>query len=490
MTVQEGITNLCDYAFNGCVLLTDVSLPSTLKSIDSRAFAGCESLRGITLPAGLYDIASSAFQDCVALESITLPQGLYAIGPRAFQNCDSLTAIDIPGSVKSLGGWFLSGCDNLRTVTLHPGLETVGQEAFRGLGVESLTLPDTVQTIENSAFEGCGLRSITLSANLKYIGFRAFLDCEQLTALTLPASVEDVAANAFDLSPIRILVVRNPQCRFSYDEHNIAGIAGLFGFGGADVYGYPGSTVQQILERFPDSGYTFKPLYFDDVAPGIWYYDAVSFAREHALFQGVGDRAFAPESAMSRAMVVQVLYNYAGNGAVCPNSFTDVPDSAWYAKAVAWAAREGIVNGVGEGRFAPETSVTREQFAAIMYRFTSWQGIEPAYAIRYLGKAIYHVHAKDTKIDHINTATTGVLDTKHYSDEINRAWVFRTVGYGHNETFWKDLVDNLRLVGYDRVLSIEHEDSLMSIDEGLTKAVEFLKPIIMKDPKPGTMSWA
>ena len=119
-----------------------------------------------------------------------------------------------------------------------------------------------------------------------------------------------------------------------------------------------------------------------------------------------------------------------------------------------------------------------------------WQGIEPAYAIRYLGKAIYHVHAKDTKIDHINTATTGVLDTKHYSDEINRAWVFRTVGYGHNETFWKDLVDNLRLVGYDRVLSIEHEDSLMSIDEGLTKAVEFLKPIIMKDPKPGTMSWA
>ena len=377
VTVQEGITNLCDYAFNGCVLLTDVSLPKSLKSIDSRAFAGCESLRKITLPAGLYSIGSSAFQDCVALESITLPQGLYAIGPRAFQNCDSLTAIDIPGSVKNLGGWFLAVCDQLRTVTLHPGLETVGQDAFRGLGVDSLTLPDTVQTIENSAFEGCSVRSITLSANLKYIGFRAFLGCGQLTALTLPASVEDVAANAFDLSPIRILVVRNPQCHFSYDEHNIAGIAGLFGFGGADVYGYPGSTVQQILERFPDSGYTFKPLYFDDVAPGIWYYDAVSFAKEHALFQGVGDRAFAPESAMSRAMVVQVLYNYAGNGAVCPNPFTDVPDSAWYARAVAWAAREGLVNGVGEGRFAPEASVTREQFAAIMYRFTSWQDIEP-----------------------------------------------------------------------------------------------------------------
>ena len=119
-----------------------------------------------------------------------------------------------------------------------------------------------------------------------------------------------------------------------------------------------------------------------------------------------------------------------------------------------------------------------------------WQGIEPAYAIRALGDAIYHVHAKDTKIDTINTATNGVLDTKHYSDEIHRAWVFRTVGYGHGESFWRDFVDNLRLVGYDRVLSIEHEDSLMSIDEGLTKAVAFLKPILMRDPKPGTMSWA
>ena len=119
-----------------------------------------------------------------------------------------------------------------------------------------------------------------------------------------------------------------------------------------------------------------------------------------------------------------------------------------------------------------------------------WQGIKPGNAIRYLGDAIYHVHAKDTKIDEINTAANGVLDTKHYSDEIHRAWVFRTVGYGHGEEFWRDFVDNLRLVGYDRVLSIEHEDSLMSIDEGLEKAVHFLKPILMRDPKPGTMGWA
>ena len=119
-----------------------------------------------------------------------------------------------------------------------------------------------------------------------------------------------------------------------------------------------------------------------------------------------------------------------------------------------------------------------------------WQGIDPVAAIRALKGAIYHVHAKDTKIDKYNTAINGVLDTKHYGKELERSWVFRTVGYGNNETYWRDLVSNLRLCGYDKVLSIEHEDSVMSIDEGLRKAVAFLQDIIIVEEKPTTMSWA
>ena len=119
-----------------------------------------------------------------------------------------------------------------------------------------------------------------------------------------------------------------------------------------------------------------------------------------------------------------------------------------------------------------------------------WQGMDPVAAIRELKGAIYHVHAKDTKIDKYNVAKNGVLDVKHYGDELGRSWVFRTVGYGNNESYWRDMVSNLRLCGYDRVMSIEHEDSVMSIDEGLRKAVEFLKPIIIEEEKPTTMSWA
>ncbi|MCQ2413290.1 MAG: sugar phosphate isomerase/epimerase [Clostridia bacterium] len=119
-----------------------------------------------------------------------------------------------------------------------------------------------------------------------------------------------------------------------------------------------------------------------------------------------------------------------------------------------------------------------------------WQGIDPVAAIRELQGAIYHFHAKDTKIDKYNTAKFGVLDTKHYSDEIHRSWVFRSVGYGNGLDYWRDMISNLRLVGYDKVMSIEHEDSLMTPDEGLEHAVKFLKESMIKDPKPTTMGWA
>lgn len=118
-----------------------------------------------------------------------------------------------------------------------------------------------------------------------------------------------------------------------------------------------------------------------------------------------------------------------------------------------------------------------------------WQGIDPVAAIRALGSAIYFFHAKDTKIDAINTAVNGVLDTKHYGDEIHRSWIFRSVGYGHDYQLWKDIVSNLKMVGYDDVMSIEHEDSLMSTNEGLQKAIAFLKEVMVFE-KSGGMFWA
>ncbi len=111
-----------------------------------------------------------------------------------------------------------------------------------------------------------------------------------------------------------------------------------------------------------------------------------------------------------------------------------------------------------------------------------WQGIDPIAAIRVLNDAIFHVHAKDTQMYSQNLPRTGVLDTRLYTDERNRAWIFRTCGYGHGEEWWREFVSPLRMFGYDYVLSIEHEDSLLSPEEGLTRAASFLQQIVIKEP--------
>jgi len=120
-----------------------------------------------------------------------------------------------------------------------------------------------------------------------------------------------------------------------------------------------------------------------------------------------------------------------------------------------------------------------------------WQGMDPVACIKELGRenAIFHVHAKDTAFDARNMSLQGVLDTKSYRNELERSWIFRTVGYGHSEKTWRDIISALQLVGYKGTLSIEHEDSLMAIDEGFQKAVAFLKNQLIRE-KLDNVWWA
>ncbi len=118
-----------------------------------------------------------------------------------------------------------------------------------------------------------------------------------------------------------------------------------------------------------------------------------------------------------------------------------------------------------------------------------WQSMEPLKMVRALKDCIFHVHAKDCKIDPINVALNGCNDATPYGDEIDRSWIFRTVGYGHSAKWWKDFVSELRLIDYDGVLSIEHEDGLMAMEEGLQKAYALLNDLTVKK-KPGEMFWA
>jgi sugar phosphate isomerase/epimerase len=171
----------------------------------------------------------------------------------------------------------------------------------------------------------------------------------------------------------------------------------------------------------------------------------------------------------------------------------------YWTKQAAFAKDHGVRVAIemhpGFSVYNPETMLRLREAAgpAIGCNFDPshmfWQGIDPCAAVRKLGDAVFHVHAKDTRLYDLNIKVNGVLDTKPYSDEKHRSWIFRTVGYGHDADFWCDFVSTLQMVGYDDVLSIEHEDSLMSTDEGLSKAAAFLNQFVIKE-KLKEMWWA
>jgi sugar phosphate isomerase/epimerase len=200
------------------------------------------------------------------------------------------------------------------------------------------------------------------------------------------------------------------------------------------------------------------------------------------------------------------LQSTAPNWVTCPwpPDYRDVLEWQWndivapyWVKHAAFASDHGVKIAVemhpGFVVYSPETMLRLRSLTgpAVGCNYDPshmfWQGIDPIAAIRILGEAIFHVHAKDTQLYTANLPRTGVLDTKPYTEERNRGWIFRTCGYGHGAEWWKEFVSTLRMFGYDNVLSIEHEDSLLSPEEGLRKAAQFLNEVVIKEQP--TAAW-
>ena len=188
-----------------------------------------------------------------------------------------------------------------------------------------------------------------------------------------------------------------------------------------------------------------------------------------------------------------------------PPEHLEVLDWQWEHKAIpywrgaaAFAADHGVKVALeahpGFLVYNPETALRLRAAAgpALGVNFDPshlfWQGVDIPAAIRTLGSAIFHVHAKDLAFDRHNCGVNGVLDTKPYTRMADRSWLFRSVGWGHDELTWKGIVSALRLAGYDYVMSIEHEDGLASVDEGLAAAVDLLRRAVLTEP-PVTPWW-
>lgn len=138
----------------------------------------------------------------------------------------------------------------------------------------------------------------------------------------------------------------------------------------------PASAVTVKATFKKDEGTQPAALPFNDVSESEWFYEAVKYVYDKGMMNGVSATSFAPYSNLTRGMIAQVLYNLEGKPAVSGSAYTDVAADQWYNDAVNWAAQKGIVTGYGDGTFGPMDNITREQMAAILYRYAQYKGYD------------------------------------------------------------------------------------------------------------------
>ena len=199
VSIPSSVTSIENYAFRGCAGLTSVSIPSSVTSIGTQAFSDCIGLTAITVDTNnlsysstagvLYNKSQTTLIQCPgSLTSVSIPSSVTTIGFAAFAFCTNLTSISIPSSVTSIGGSAFGDCTGLTSVTLPSGVATIfGYKAFDGCtGLTSVSIPIGITTIGFRVFNGCtGLTSVTISNSVTYISSDAFLNCTGLTTVTI-----------------------------------------------------------------------------------------------------------------------------------------------------------------------------------------------------------------------------------------------------------------------------------------------------------------
>ena len=209
VVIEDGMTNIGDYAFYYCQSLTSVTIPNSVTSIGISAFELCTSLTSITIPNSVTSIGNWAFYDCSSLTSITIPNSVTSIGIYAFYECSSLTSITIPNSVTSIGYNAFCDCSGLTSITVEKGntkydsrdncnaiIETNTNKLIAGC--KNTVIPNSVTSIGERAFYYCSsLTSITIPNSVTSIGNEAFAYCSALTSVTIPNSVMSIGNFAF-----------------------------------------------------------------------------------------------------------------------------------------------------------------------------------------------------------------------------------------------------------------------------------------------------
>ena len=359
-TIPDSVTSIGDNTFDHCTSLTSVTIPDSVTSIGEWAFYWCTSLTSVTIPDSVTSIGDNTFDHCTSLTSVTIPDGVTSIGWRAFSNCTSLTDVYYAGSKAQWKAISISstGNDDLLTANIHynyvshthsyKDVVTAPTCTEKGYTTHTCACGDSyVDTYTDPL--GHDLKDdAAVAATCTTAGTTAGKHC---TRCDYKEGMETIAAlgHAWDEGKVTKEATETTQGSMTYTCTRCP------------------ATKRDIL---PASGLVATAVYNDVKNDTSWFYPGVQYCLSYGLMSGMGNGSFAPGEYTTRAQVAQILYNLHGNPEVSGGTpFTDVPEGAWYQKAVTWAHSVGIVNGVTATTFSPNANITRQDFVLMLMRY-------------------------------------------------------------------------------------------------------------------------
>ena len=423
VTIPNSVTSIGGCAFDECWSLTSVTIPDSVTSIGDSAFASCTSLTSVTIPDSVTSIGGGAFNGCTSLTSVTIPDGVTIINDAVFNGCTSLTSVTIPDSVTSIGGSAFYNCTSLTDVYY------AGSEAqWKAISISStenddlltanihynyvshthsykdvVTAPTCTEKGHTTHTCSCGDSYVdtytdplghdlkddaAVAATCTTAGTTAGKHCTRCdykegmeTIAALGHDLKDDAAVAATCTTAGTTAGKHcTRCDYKEGMETIAALGHAWDEGmvtkeatettqGSMTYT---CTRCQATKRdiLPASGLVATAVYNDVKNDTSWFYPGVQYCLSYGLMSGMGNGSFAPGEYTTRAQVAQILYNLHGNPEVSGGTpFTDVPEGAWYQKAVTWAHSVGIVNGVTATTFSPNANITRQDFVLMLMRY-------------------------------------------------------------------------------------------------------------------------
>lgn len=338
-------------------IYTSIVIPATVRRIDSYAFFyrnNYSRIRSIYLCEGVQSVGNYAlYQSDIQADTVylTLPNSLQEFGRDEEQLWNS-RYIHVFAAENSVGAEYASRA----AATFHNNHAADGTITGNYANMDFRIQNGEVTIIKCDS--ACGSIDPFLPS---YIDGYPVTELAYLSLLT----IDRISSSAYAVLPPTLK-------RLDYDVFGVSPENHLL------LY-YPGTPAEKLVQyqRYAYANiYDVLALPYQDVQQSDWYYSAVSFAYYNGLMNGVADMLFDPNGTMTRAMLVTVLWRLDGGSADGTSPYTDVPEGTWYTDGVIWATENGIVNGVGNGKFDPNGTVTREQIATILYRYAAYRGVD------------------------------------------------------------------------------------------------------------------